>query len=210
MLKEFHGEIPTLTQALAPNLSPSFSPSSSTPSPFPCSSAAPCGADQSAGSSRLNLDSALALQRCFLHGALRSGPSTAGQYTGAGECGGAPSAGRGDPGRGPCDGRAAFLRHDFSYSASARETSPLLPGGGGGVLGAMQCAGLDAVPTQHRDMSGEVRRALAVRAATAQALLRPGAVSSNRAVAVVRNIHTSQRRLVPMSLAQATSLFERN
>jgi hypothetical protein len=32
----------------------------------------------------------------------------------------------------------------------------------------------------------------------------------NQAVVVVRNIHTSQRRLVPVSLAQAASLFGQN
>jgi hypothetical protein len=54
----------------------------------------------------------------------------------------------------------------------------------------------------HRDMTGEVRRALTVRDATAQALLGTGSAGLNRAVAMVRNIRTSQRRLVPMSLAQ--------
>jgi hypothetical protein len=73
-----------------------------------------------------------------------------------------------------------------------------------------RCRSLGWTLLLHRDMTGEVRRALAVRDSTAQALMGSNSVGLNQAVAVVRNVHTSQRRLVPMRLAQASSLFERN
>jgi hypothetical protein len=72
-----------------------------------------------------------------------------------------------------------------------------------------RCRALGWTLLLHRDMTGEVRRALAVRDSTAQALLGSNPMGLNQAVAVVRNVHTSQRRLVPVSLAQAASLFER-
>jgi hypothetical protein len=147
---------PLLAPNLALNLSPTLSPPSTTPSPqFPCSSDAPRSDDQSAGSSRLNLDSALALQRCFLHGTLRSGPITAaGQYPGVGERGGAFGAWGGDSGRGPSDGGEAFSGHDFGNSASSSRAAPATTGCGGGDFGAVQVSRLDAAPAQGHDRGG--------------------------------------------------------
>jgi hypothetical protein len=145
-----------LAPLLASNLSPSLSPPSSTPSlQFPCSSDAPRGADQSAGSSRLKLDSALALQRCFLNGAPRSRPiAAAGQYARVGERRGAAGAGGSDSRRGPCDGRAAFPGHDLGNAASSSRAAPVSSGHGGGDLGAVQVSGLDSAPAQGHDGGG--------------------------------------------------------
>jgi hypothetical protein len=101
------------------------------------------------------LDSALALQWCFLHGTPRSGPiAAAGQYSGDGEHGGAAGAWGSDSGRGPRDGGATFPGHDLGSAASSSRATPASSGHGSGDLGAVQVSGLDSAPAQGHDGGG--------------------------------------------------------